>query len=82
MCSFCQNLNQNTYGGKYRRMFWGKECDGAPQRPLSIATALNMWDLVGCLKLDSLHCHLQSPLAINFSFVTTLILDCQVYTIL
>ena len=24
--------------------FWGKECVGAPQRPLGFATTLNMWD--------------------------------------
>ena len=37
--------------------FWGNECDGAPEWPLGFATALNMWDLAGCLEPYNLHCH-------------------------
>ena len=45
MCSFCPNLNQaHWYGGKCCWTFLGKECVGVPQRPLSFATTLNMWD--------------------------------------
>ena len=43
---------------------------------------MNMWDIVGCLKLDILHRHPQSFLAINFGFVTTSLLDRQAYTFL
>ena len=35
--------------GNVVRFFWGKECAGAPQRPLGFTTALNMWDLAQVL---------------------------------
>ena len=59
--------------------FWGKECVGAPPRPLGFATALNMWDLAGCLEPDSLHRHPQPLPAIGFGFVTTSVLDRQAH---
>ena len=46
---------------------------------LDFATALNMWDLVECLEPNNLHCHPQPLPAINFGFVTTSILNRQVY---
>ena len=59
--------------------FWEKECVGAPQRPLGFAMALNMWDLVGCLKPDNLHHHPQPFYVINFGFFTTSVLDRQAH---
>jgi hypothetical protein len=41
--------------GDVMTFFGRKECVGAPEQLLGFVTVLNMWDLVGCLELDSIH---------------------------
>jgi hypothetical protein len=64
-------------------MLWdflkGKECVGAPQWSLGFAMVLNMWDVAGCLELDSLHRHPQPLHAISFGFITSLVLNRQAH---